>query len=310
MKSILNLLKEEDTFGEYLIKEVNLMKTRTLEIFGKKYKVFSQSCCSTTEKRTLYVDLLNICNAKCGFCSSSCNVRKSIQVLDINYAKDVILELIKTGAIDKISLTGGEPLLYPHLKELLAFLDDMMNYGLMFYAITTNGILLPKYIKLLENSKVKYINISRHHYQQNKNDEVFGMKTCDESTLREIVLKSRKRFRFNVTITENLCTRQDIMEYIQFAKKVGIKSILLRKEYLQGKCTEEVDSMFKKYETCKQSTKCECRIKNIDGVTVEYRKVNVKKEMDVEIKGKYIRNFVLKNNNRLMSGWSDHAQIL
>lgn len=286
----------------------NEIQTKKINIFGTAYNVFSESCCSQTPKRTLYIDLLNICNAKCNFCSSSCNLKVSPKTLDLFYAEKVILELIKVGAIDKISLTGGEPLLYPHLEELLIFLDSLVDNGLEFYAITTNGVFLPYKKEILENSKVKYINISRHHYNQAINDKVFGIKTLDINNLKKTIYNSKKTYRLNATITDALSKEEDIFEYINFAKKIGVKNILFRKEYKEGKNTQFIDELFSTCLQCKKSTKCECRIKYIDDINVEYRQVDVLSEHKNETCGNYIRNFVLKNDNRLLAGWSEESK--
>ena len=212
-----------------------VLKTKKVNLFGHDYDVFFDSCCTNTSKRTLYIELLNICNAKCSFCSSSCNLKITPKILDLNFAKEVIIELLNKNIIDKISLTGGEPLIYPYLKDLLDFLDSLLDRGLNFYAITTNGILLEKQINLLEDSKVKYINISRHHYDQEKNDKIFGIKTKTLKELKEIIISSNKEYRLNVTITEEFNTKEDIIEYIKFAKNIGVRNILIRKEYKNGK---------------------------------------------------------------------------
>lgn len=289
---------------------VQTFTTRKIKIFGKDYSVFSESCCSKANKRTLYIDLLNLCNAKCAFCSAACHQITKPQILNLNDAKQVVLELLQAGAIDKISLTGGEPLIYPELEELLNFLDSLLEQGLEFYALTTNGIFLPDKIALLEKSKIKYINISRHHYDQVKNDDIFGIATLNQEQLQEIILKSQKNYRFNATITDDFNTKQDILSYIDFAKKIGVTHVLFRKEYKDGKNTEHINQLFETCSQCKKSTKCECKIKNINGINVEYRQVNVPLEQQNEEHGNYIRNFVLKHDNKLLGGWSEKSTRL
>lgn len=287
-----------------LMKNIDAKK---LVLFDKEYFIYNRSCCSNTTKRTLYIELLNICNAKCSFCSLSCNNNNTKSILNLEYAKEVISELVAKGAIDKVSLTGGEPLLYPRLQELLDFLDSLTGNGIEFYALTTNGILLEKYMSMLENSKIKYINISRHHYDQAKNDRVFGVKTLSEVQLKNIITQSQKSFRFNVTITEDFYTLEDVHEYIKMAQNIGINNILIRKEYQFGKNSEIMDKVFCNYDKCKKSTKCECRIKKINGVEVEYRVVDVEKEKETELSHEYVRNFVLKHDNKLLGGWSESS---
>ena len=274
---------------------------QNVELFGKQYNVYNQSCCSSTKQRTLYIELLNVCNARCQFCFN--NAKKDI--FDFSFVKDVVTELAEKKAIDTISLTGGEPLLYPNLKELLALLDSLK---IDFYAITTNGILLKQKMPVLEQSNVKYINISRHHYKKDLNDKIFGVEIDDN--IKETVKNSKKDFRLNVTITDKIESIDDIKKFIEYSKENGIKNILFRKEYYEGYTNDLIEAFFIACDSCKKSTKCKCYVKKDNAINIEYRVVNVAKEKEVEKEHKYIRNFVLKANNTLSGGWSEESIII
>lgn len=60
--------------------------------------------------------------------------------------------------VHKIRLTGGEPLLRRDLPNLVAHLSEIE--GIEDIAMTTNGILLPKYAKTLKKVGLKRVNIS------------------------------------------------------------------------------------------------------------------------------------------------------
>lgn len=70
--------------------------------------------------------------------------------------------------VEKIRLTGGEPLLRKDLPVLVKLLSQIN--GLRDIGLTTNGVLLPKYAKELKEAGLKRVNISL----DSLNDELFG----------------------------------------------------------------------------------------------------------------------------------------
>ena len=70
--------------------------------------------------------------------------------------------------VEKIRLTGGEPLLrkdLPLLVEKIASIEGLKDIGL-----TTNGVLLPKYAHELKEAGLHRVNVSL----DSLNDELFG----------------------------------------------------------------------------------------------------------------------------------------
>lgn len=277
------------------------------KIFGKEYNVFNESCCSKSNKRTLYIELLNTCNARCSFCSAGINSITKEKYVDLKKLKIVLDELINNDIIDKISLTGGEPLLFPQLKELLELLDSYNK--LNFYAITTNGKLLKDKLELLEKSKVKYINISRHHYLDEKNNYIFKSIMPSFEEIGEIINSSNKEFRINITITDNINNILDIEQFINKCNILGVKNILFRKDYLSNdeNLLIGIEKLMNTPDYLKQSNKCKCYVKNINGVNIEFRIVDVEKEKRLEKDNKFIRNLIYTCNNELQGGWSSKS---
>jgi len=72
-----------------------------------------------------------------------------------------IAEVVKVGAelgIEKIRLTGGEPLVRKGIVDLVAMINQIK--GIKEITMTTNGILLPKYADILKKAGLKRVNIS------------------------------------------------------------------------------------------------------------------------------------------------------
>ena len=89
-----------------------------LKINGNLYKIDSPSC-STSKFFPFYINITNACNAKCEFCLNTCN--KDLGKIDYNELKSILDQVNEH--ISRISISGGEPLIYPkELEKLLRIL--------------------------------------------------------------------------------------------------------------------------------------------------------------------------------------------
>jgi len=84
-----------------------------------------------------------------------------------------IVEIVKAGVklgIDKVRITGGEPLVRNGIVEFIELISNID--GIKDIAITTNGILLPKYAKDLKKAGLKRVNISIDSLKPHKYKEI------------------------------------------------------------------------------------------------------------------------------------------
>lgn len=105
------------------------LQTKTLSIFGKEYRVYSGACCSSVSpKRTLYIEFTNNCNAHCPFCSA----HRGLGDLDPVVLNECVDELVGAGAVDRVSITGGEPLIVGDFLRLDRLFDTLEQSGLEY----------------------------------------------------------------------------------------------------------------------------------------------------------------------------------
>lgn len=117
------------------------------------------------------VSLTEACNFACPYCRP--------KVVNSDYEKDIlsvdrwmkILRAFSYLGIRAVRLTGGEPLLYPYLKELLAAIKQEQLFEDI--SLTTNGSLLAPQAKLLKMAGLDRVNISL----DGLTDEIFREKT-------------------------------------------------------------------------------------------------------------------------------------
>lgn len=105
----------------------------------------------------LRISLLEKCNLRCTYCMPADGIALSPKA-SLMTAEEIfsIAETFVKNGVDKIRLTGGEPLLrkdFPEIVSKLASLDISLS-------ITTNGILIDRHIAVLKQFKIKKINLS------------------------------------------------------------------------------------------------------------------------------------------------------
>jgi len=105
----------------------------------------------------LRISLIEKCNLRCTYCMPAEGIaltpKKELMTADEVFA---IAQTFVNNGVDKIRLTGGEPLLrkdFPEIIEKLSQLETEIS-------ITTNGILIDRHIDILKQFKVKKINLS------------------------------------------------------------------------------------------------------------------------------------------------------
>jgi molybdenum cofactor biosynthesis protein A len=105
----------------------------------------------------LRISLIEKCNLRCTYCMPAEGImlspKKDLMTADEIYA--IAKTFVKNG-VDKIRLTGGEPLLRKDFPEIIAQLASLQTE----ISITTNGILIDKHIEVLKRYDVKKINLS------------------------------------------------------------------------------------------------------------------------------------------------------
>jgi len=119
-------------------------KTILTDDFGRKHNY-------------LRISLLEKCNLRCTYCMPADGIALSPKA-SLMTAEEIfsLAQTFVENGVDKIRLTGGEPLLrkdFPEIISKLAALEVSVS-------ITTNGILIDRHIDALKEFKVTKINLS------------------------------------------------------------------------------------------------------------------------------------------------------
>ena len=103
------------------------------------------------------IELTNICSRNCKHCSSSAtNDNRNIKELDLNHVYKIIKEA-KEMNVDSIVFTGGEPLMYKRLDELVKLTTILGMKSTIYSFQYRNDETLKQYKTLIENGLNKII---------------------------------------------------------------------------------------------------------------------------------------------------------
>lgn len=127
--------------------------------------------------KKIYVEITNICNLNCHFCSKDNRLLKELSLQEF----DIVLRKIRHYTKCIYLHVKGEPLMH---SKFIKILELTRKYGIDV-KITTNGTLLFKYLTDLQKfTNIRQINVSLHCENNLKDyfDKVF--KSCDILALK------------------------------------------------------------------------------------------------------------------------------
>ena len=171
--------------------------------------------------KKIYIEITNICNLNCSFCSKDNRIKESISLTNME-------ELLKkiNDYTDYVYLhVKGEPLLHPKLKEIL----DLCEKYHKKVNITTNATLIKEKEEILTHPAIRQINLSVHSENKKVNylEEIFEVVdklkdknivyrfwTMEDNNLSkkstELVEKIINHYQLSPEIVENLKKENNI----------------------------------------------------------------------------------------------------
>lgn len=124
--------------------------------------------------RDLRISVTDKCNFRCTYCMPAelfgpdYPFLERHEILSFEEIERLTRLFVNSLGVKKIRITGGEPLMRKDLPQLIEKINKID--GIEDIAMTTNGVLLPKYAKSLKEAGLKRVSISL----DSLNDELFG----------------------------------------------------------------------------------------------------------------------------------------
>lgn len=159
----------------------------------------------------LRISVTDLCNLRCKYCMPEKGIDKIYhkEILTLEEMQNITEKFVEIG-VDKVRITGGEPLVRNNILKLVEGIGRIEQVRDL--AMTTNGTLLKKYARDLKNAGLNRLNISLDTLNQEKYSRI--------------------------TKTGQL---KDVIEGIEAAKKEGLAPIKLNIVLIKGFNEDEIE---------------------------------------------------------------------
>jgi GTP 3',8-cyclase len=171
----------------------------------------------------LRISVTDRCNIRCFYCMPNENVR--FKPRDELLTFEEITRFVRVAAglgVNKIRLTGGEPLVRHDLSVLVEELAEIG--GIRDIALTTNGILLAEQAGALKKAGLRRVNISLDTLNRDTFFKISRREGLD-AVLRGIAAAEQagfRKIRLNAVAIRGL-TEPDIVPLVRFARARGME---------------------------------------------------------------------------------------
>lgn len=292
----------------------------TIELFGQKVDIKNSNCVKCGDEITrmpmklnLYIKVTDLCNAKCEVCSNKGNEKSGN--IDLDKLKMVIKYLDDKGIINRIGITGGEPMLEINkLNNLLNAIFEVKKDAMV--TINTNGFRIKEILNLDSNRSIDGIHISRHHYNDDINNAFFGIETASNKDIEDFINKvdNKKLLRLNCLLMKKYINSIDeVAKYLEnaallnvfrvgFVSLMPINQISIENFINFNDVFKDLPNQFLNTNNLHDFNICECTnglFLGYNGNIIEYY-ARMTKELNCE----YARQLVYTSDNKLTIGFN------
>lgn len=166
--------------------------------------------------RSLRISLTELCNFRCLYCSAS--VPPLVPPSEY-LTKPEIVRFVRVAAglgLEKVRLTGGEPLLRRDLPEIVRAIKN--ETGITEVGITTNGSRLGERLEELRDAGLDRLNISLDSLNAARFEEV-TLVDAFRTVMRSIFLALEAGFAVKInTVALKGLTRHEVLEFAALAR--------------------------------------------------------------------------------------------
>src|SRR3989442_2281251 len=175
--------------------------------------------------RDLRVSLTDRCNFRCFYClpHGEPPIAPKEQMLsyeEIDYVCDIFVEL----GIEKIRLTGGEPMMRQDIEIIIRKLAALKPRGLRDLALTTNGYFLPDRAQGLKDAGLDRITISLDSLKRDVFKQMTGVDVLDRvlAGIEAAKTAGLQPIKINAVIVRGH-NEDEVADFAAFAREHNVK---------------------------------------------------------------------------------------
>lgn len=201
-------------------------------------KVQINNCTFSCRKKTAYWRITKNCNCICNYCFIEENKIDDVVDIDENTV-DKVIQVIETRDIEKLVISGGEPLLVRNLVDIIQKINDSVS-GKLEISVCTNGVVdFSDFEKLSKISKFEKFVISIDGYDQNTYGKYKKVKPYGNAKKpKSAQLGYVKQFiecaqQYGINVAVNTIISKDLVQfidkYIDLYNDIGIEELSFSK---------------------------------------------------------------------------------
>lgn len=197
--------------------------------------------------KKLRISVTDRCNMRCGYCMPKDNT-KWFATTDVLTFEEItrLSSIFANLGIEKIRITGGEPLVIPSIEDLIKSISKIRH--IKSIGLTTNGLLLLEIVEELRSSGLASVNISLDSFKEDRFKMITGVNGLNK------VINSIQRakdagldVKINTVVVRGW-NDDEVIDFANFARKTGITVRFIEFMPLDGAGIWRGDLVFSKKE--------------------------------------------------------------
>ena len=175
--------------------------------------------------RDLRVSLTDRCNFRCFYCLPHGEPPIAPKEQMLSYEEiDYVCEIFVALGIEKLRLTGGEPMLRRDIETIIRKLSRLRNSGLRDLALTTNGYYLPERAQGLKEAGLDRVTISLDSLKRDVFKRMTGVDVLDKVLAGIAAAKDAELepIKINAVIVRGH-NEDEVADFAAFAREYDVK---------------------------------------------------------------------------------------
>ncbi|HXS01709.1 MAG TPA: GTP 3',8-cyclase MoaA [Pyrinomonadaceae bacterium] len=175
--------------------------------------------------RDLRVSLTDRCNFRCFYCLPHGEPPIAPKEQMLSYEEiDYVCEIFVSLGIEKLRLTGGEPMLRRDIETIIRKLTRLKSSGLRDLALTTNGYYLPERAQSLKDAGLDRVTISLDSLKRDVFKRMTGVDVLDKVLAGIDAAKKSglEPIKINAVIVRGH-NEDEVADFAAFAREYDVK---------------------------------------------------------------------------------------
>lgn len=190
--------------------------------------------------RKLRLSLTDRCNLRCHYCMpADATFMSPRSYLSFQESFEIVQELCGYG-LEELRLTGGEPLMRPGFTELT---ERLAKLPLKKIGMTTNGVLLGRYLDALWEHRVRFLNVSLDSLRPERFRTISRGRELPP-VLQNIEAAAARGFRVKInTVAMRGVNDDELFDLVEYGARTGAEVRFLELMRI-GHAREEQETQF------------------------------------------------------------------